>query len=94
MIKKIADPNSTIRNRQLSVPEVISLGEFLVDLVPTPAGSPLAQADSLKMAPGGAPANVAVALERLSIHTGFVGKVGNDPFGRYLYSVLEKRGWT
>ncbi len=92
MIKKIADPNSTIRNRQSSVPEVISLGEFLVDLVPTPAGSPLAQADSLKMAPGGAPANVAVALERLSIHTGFVGKVGNDPFGRYLYSVLEKEG--
>ena len=92
MIKKISNPNSTISNRQSSVPEVISLGEFLVDLVPTPAGSPLAQADSLKMAPGGAPANVAVALERLGIHTGFVGKVGNDPFGRYLYSVLEKEG--
>jgi fructokinase len=83
---------SEIGNRQSSVPEVISLGEFLVDLVPTPAGSPLAQADSLKMAPGGAPANVAVALKRLGIHTGFVGKVGNDPFGRYLYSVLEKEG--
>jgi len=92
MIKKISNPNSTINNRQSSVPEVICLGEFLVDLVPTPAGSPLAQADSLKMAPGGAPANVAVALERLGIHTGFVGKVGNDPFGRYLYSVLEKEG--
>ncbi len=83
MTNKISDPHSAF-------PTVISLGEFLVDLVPAPAGSPLAQADSLKMAPGGAPANVAVALKRLGIHTGFVGKVGNDPFGRYLYSILEK----
>jgi fructokinase len=92
MIKQSSDSNSTISNGQSSNHKVICLGEFLVDLVPSPAGSPLAQADSLKMAPGGAPANVAVALKRLGIHTGFVGKVGNDPFGRYLYSVLEKEG--
>lgn len=90
MIKKLSDPHSALASRPSAFPAVICLGEFLVDLVPTPAGSPLAQAESLKMAPGGAPANVAVALQRLGIHTGFVGKVGNDPFGRYLYSVLEK----
>ena len=92
MTRKMSDPHSTISNRPSSDPEVICLGEILVDLVPTPAGASLAHADFLKMAPGGAPANVAVALKRLGIHTGFVGKVGNDPFGRYIYSILESEG--
>ena len=40
-------------------------------------------------APGGAPANVAVGLARLGLDAGFLGKVGDDPFGRYLAGVLE-----
>jgi sugar/nucleoside kinase (ribokinase family) len=92
MTKKTSAPPSTNSNKSTLTPEVICLGEILVDLVPTPAGAPLAQADFLKMAPGGAPANVAVALKRLGIQTGFVGKLGNDPFGRYIYGVLESEG--
>lgn len=42
------------------------------------------------MAPGGAPANVAVALRRLGVPSGFIGKVGDDPFGRFLRGVLEE----
>ncbi|MFN8005917.1 MAG: carbohydrate kinase [Terriglobia bacterium] len=91
-MKKKSETHLSHDVRQAAPPTVISLGEFLVDMVPSPAGSPVAQADFLKMAPGGAPANVAVALERLGIHTGFVGKVGDDPFGRFLYGVLEKEG--
>ena len=81
---------SSIGNRQS--PEVLCLGELLIDLVPQPFGSPLDQAQSLRIAPGGAPANVAVALTRLSVTAGFIGKVGDDPLGRLLHkTLLENR---
>ena len=40
--------------------------------------------------PGGAPANVAVSASRLGASTAFIGKTGDDGFGAYLRSVLEK----
>ena len=40
--------------------------------------------------PGGAPANVAVAAEKLGAHTAFIGKAGKDMHGEFLKSVLEK----
>jgi fructokinase len=42
--------------------------------------------------PGGAPANVAVAAARLGADTGFIGKVGDDSFGRSLAETLRKEG--
>lgn len=39
---------------------------------------------------GGAPANTAMGLARLGIPVGFMGKVGNDPFGHFLKHILEK----
>ncbi|MBP3897561.1 MAG: carbohydrate kinase, partial [Mogibacterium sp.] len=42
--------------------------------------------------PEGAPANVAVAAARLGADTGFIGKVGNDAFGRSLAETLRKEG--
>jgi len=38
--------------------------------------------------PGGAPANVAVALAKLGKKTAFIGKVGNDQFGMFLKKTL------
>jgi fructokinase len=77
---------SSVGNRQS--PTVLCLGELLIDLVPEPAGSPLDRARTLRIAPGGAPANVAVALRRLGATAGFIGKVGNDPLGRLLKKTL------
>jgi fructokinase len=79
---------SAIGNRQS--PEVLCLGELLVDLVPEPSGSSLDRARTLRIAPGGAPANVAVAVRRLGAWTGFIGKAGNDPLGRLLQKTLEQ----
>jgi fructokinase len=79
---------SAIGNRQF--PEILCLGELLIDMVPEPSGSPLDQARTLRIAPGGAPANVAVALTRLGAASGFIGKVGNDPLGRLLKKTLAK----
>ena len=70
--------------------DITAIGEILIDLTQTginDVGVPLFAAN-----PGGAPANVAVAASRLGAKTAFIGKVGNDGFGAYLRSVLEKDG--
>ncbi len=74
------------------MPEVVCMGELLVEFVSTQANVSLADAPGFIKAPGGAPANVAVALQRLGLSAGFVGKVGDDPFGVYLRQSLEADG--
>src|SRR5687768_13257787 len=83
-------PDRQSSSKKHHSPEVLCLGELLIDLVPEPSGSPLDQARTLRIAPGGAPANVAVALKRLGAGAGFVGKVGDDPFGRQLQKTLAE----
>ncbi len=68
------------------------MGELLVEFVSTQANAPLARAPGFIKAPGGAPANVAVALQRLGLPATFVGKVGDDPFGVYLRDSLAADG--
>ncbi|GFY81401.1 pfkB-like carbohydrate kinase family protein [Actinidia rufa] len=43
-------------------------------------------------APGGAPANVAIAAARLGGKTAFVGKLGDDEFGHMLAGILKENG--
>lgn len=74
------------------MPDVISLGEVLFDLFAGPAGTTLGAARTFTPAPGGAPANVAVGLARLGIDAGFVGRVGDDPFGGRLLELLREEG--
>ncbi|MCO5613154.1 hypothetical protein L7F22_067430 [Adiantum nelumboides] len=71
---------------------VVCFGEMLIDFVPTLSGYSLADAPSFKKAPGGAPANVAVAISRLGGHSGFIGKVGDDEFGHMLKGILTHHG--
>jgi fructokinase len=66
---------------------VISLGEALVDFIPVDDKNIL-----FKKNPGGAPANVAVGLSKLGTRTTFIGKVGNDVLGRFLYDRLNNEG--
>jgi len=70
--------------------DVLCFGEMLIDFVPTVSGASLIEADSYKKAPGGAPANVAVGLSRLGILSGFMGMVGDDPFGHFLVQILKE----
>ena len=74
------------------MPEVVSFGEALIDLFGRPVGAALKDARSFIPAPGGAPANVAVALARLGVDVGFIGAVGNDPFGERLFDLMEAEG--
>jgi len=72
------------------MPDIITLGELLIDFVPTVSGVTLIEAPAFKKAPGGAPANVAVGLSRLGVPTGFMGKVGDDAFGHFLAQTLDQ----
>lgn len=72
----------------------MSFGEMLIDFVPTVSGVSLAEAPGFLKAPGGAPANVAIAVARLGGNSAFVGKVGDDEFGRMLAGILTENGVT
>lgn len=57
------------------------LGDAVVDLLPDGEGR-------LLQCPGGAPANVAVGIARLGGQSAFIGRVGDDPFGRFMAKTL------
>ncbi|GAB3038138.1 carbohydrate kinase family protein [Natronobiforma cellulositropha] len=71
--------------------EVLVTGETLIDFLPERPG-PLSRVDGFERRPGGAPANVAVALARLECPPLFWTRVGDDPFGRYLRETLAREG--
>jgi len=72
--------------------EVTCIGEVLVDFVSNKSGVNLSEAPGFMKLAGGASANVAVGLAKLGIRSGFVGRVGNDSFGKFLCGELEKNG--
>lgn len=74
------------------MPQVICLGELLVDFCAREQDVSLAEARTFTKAPGGAPANVAVGAVRLGGSAGFIGAVGMDPFGLCLQDVIRQGG--
>ncbi len=70
---------------------VLCVGEVLIDFLGEGGGS-LVDAAAFRPAPGGAPANVAVAVARAGVSVAFAGRVGGDAFGRRLRTVLESAG--
>jgi fructokinase len=74
------------------MPDVICIGELLIDFVATEKGVSLAESPAFAKKPGGAPANVAVGLARLGLDSGLVGKVGEDAFGDFLRQTLAGNG--
>lgn len=74
-------------------PEIIAIGEILVEVMRPSVGEPLHQ-PGLFQGPfaSGAPAIFAVAAARLGAQVGFIGSVGRDAFGRYLRRRMESEG--
>ena len=70
--------------------DVVAVGELLIDFTEngvSDQGNQLFEAN-----PGGAPCNVLAMLTKLGKKTAFIGKVGNDMFGRRLKDSLEEVG--
>ena len=71
--------------------DVTALGELLIDF--TADGSLSDRGNQLFEAnPGGAPCNVLAMLQKLGKRTAFIGKVGNDSFGKLLKDTVREAG--
>lgn len=68
---------------------VYTIGEALIDFVPTEKGKALYEAPSFQAVPGGAPANVAAVVAKLGGYSKFISKLGQDAFGDYIVKTLE-----
>ena len=70
--------------------DVVALGELLIDFTQngvSDQGNPLFEA-----CPGGAPCNVLAMLKKLGKSCAFIGKVGDDIFGRSLRDTVASIG--
>ncbi len=70
--------------------DTVALGELLIDFTQnglSQQGNPLFEAN-----PGGAPCNVLAMLRKLGKRCAFIGKVGQDDFGRQLAQVAQEAG--
>ncbi len=82
-------------DRNMKMWDVVAVGELLIDFVAQVHGPGAGEAvEALHYVghPGGAPANVAVGVARLGRRAAFVGRVGDDAFGRFLAGVLATNG--
>ncbi|GAA3974620.1 carbohydrate kinase [Thermobifida alba] len=61
------------------------VGEALIDLISAESGT-------YRSAPGGAPANTAVALARLGVESSLLARISTDRFGRQLRAYVGSRG--
>jgi 2-dehydro-3-deoxygluconokinase len=73
------------------MPDVMTFGECMAVLYP-PDPVQIDDAPLLKWDIGGAEANCAIALARLGISVRWHSRVGNDPFGRKMISILAGEG--
>ena len=70
--------------------DVVALGELLIDFTQNGISG---QGNNLfEACPGGAPCNVLAMLRKLGKSCAFVGKVGNDMFGKLLKDVITDAG--
>lgn len=70
--------------------DVTAMGEMLIDFAMNGQSD---QGNNLfEACPGGAPCNVLAMLNKLGRKTAFIGKVGEDQFGRLLKETIEELG--
>lgn len=69
--------------------DIVAIGELLIDFTPLKAAPGKV---AYELNPGGAPANVLVAAQKLGKKTALIAKVGNDIFGKFLKDTVEKEG--
>ena len=70
--------------------DVVALGELLIDF--TRFGMSERKTVLYEANPGGAPCNVLAMLTKLNKNCAFIGKVGDDIFGRMLKDLVEELG--
>ena len=74
------------------MPDIICLGEALVDFVSNQPGMGLINSTTFEKAAGGATTNVAAGVSILGGESGLIAKVGDDHFGEFLRHMLFDAG--
>ncbi len=74
------------------MPDLITLGEALIDLPAAQSGVSLIDARTFAKVPAGATANVAAAAVRLGLSAAFLSRVGDDPFGEAIIQTFAAQG--
>lgn len=77
--------------------DVVCIGILVADVVGKPVHEypgrgKLVLVDQMELHSGGCAANTGVALAKIGVGTGIIGKVGDDGFGDFMIRVLERHG--
>jgi len=71
------------------MPDIISIGECMIELF---AEEPIETADTFTRSLAGDSFNICVAAQRLGTSTGYVTRLGDDPFADYLLGAFQSLG--
>lgn len=78
------------------MPDIIVMGDINVDVVFTIPSYPIpgteAVATSMQMHTGGSAVNTAIALAKMDMNVGFIGRVGSDPLAKQVLEDLMAAG--
>jgi 2-dehydro-3-deoxygluconokinase len=73
------------------VKDVITIGDAMVTFNPSTRG-PMKYVSSFERKVGGAELNVALGCSRLGLKSGWISRLGNDEFGKYIYNFVRGEG--
>jgi 2-dehydro-3-deoxygluconokinase len=71
--------------------DVITIGDAMIAMCPQEKG-PIIFCDTFKRKVGGAELNVAIGCARLGIKSGWISRLGNDDFGKYILKTVRGEG--
>ena len=71
------------------MPEILSIGECMIELF---SEEPIEEAHTFTRSLAGDSFNILVAAQRLGTSTGYVTRLGDDPFAGYLLQTWEGEG--
>lgn len=71
--------------------DIITIGDAMIAMCPREKG-PIIFCDSFKRKVGGAELNVAIGCARLGLKSGWISRLGNDDFGKYIMKIARGEG--
>ncbi|BDS49334.1 5-dehydro-2-deoxygluconokinase [Rhodoluna sp. KAS3] len=72
--------------------DVITIGRVGVDIYPLQTGVGLDEVSTFGKFLGGSATNVAVAAAKYGLKSAVITRTGNDPFGKYIHTELQRLG--
>ncbi len=72
--------------------DIIPMGRIGVDLNANEIHRPMEETETFTKYVGGSPANIAIGMARLGKKVGFIGRVADDQFGRFVVNYFNNEG--